>query len=116
MHKIALCFGFLLCCLPAMAQEQADATPMSTAETGLATTKIVKRKSMINVVYPNHTWVIEVRGKTFGIVEWNFTHSEIVVASRSYALPFSAVAMLTMCVLILFAIAIFPRIAARRKP
>lgn len=107
MHQTALGFAFLLCCFTAMAQEQADTK---------TTTRIVKHKPMINVVYPNDTWVIEVRGKTYGIVEWDMTHSEIVVASRSYALPFSAIALLTMCVLILFAAAIFPRIAARRKP
>lgn len=107
MRKTALCFGFLLCCLPAMSQEQADTA---------TTTRIVKHKSIVCGLFPNHTWVFEVRGKTYGIVEWDMTHSEIVVASRSFALPFSAVALLTMCVFLLCATAIIPTMAVRRKP
>lgn len=108
MHKVAFCLGVLLCCLSAMAQEQADT----------ATTKIVRHKSTSDLVWFPHDWVVNVGGNEYGILECKASYgsqSDLIFASKSVRVPFGVDTILAICVLLLLAAVIIPVMAFRRK-
>jgi hypothetical protein len=120
MHKIAFRLGFLLCCLPAMAQEKADTTPILSAESVTTTTKIVNHKSMVCKFWEPREWVMKVQGSTYGITETRYysrLETRLIFASHPVVeIPFGVNTILAICVCLLCASVAIPAAVASKKP